>query len=267
MAGRLAARGLMMRAPAIKAHAAEGLREQLASLRAERRSIKPQLARLAEELAFTQSQMKAAVAAAHAQEQALQELIHRTRNNMQLVVGLLELEARRIDDPTTRERLREVAGRVHRLVTSHDDLHQLEAAGEVDLATYLAGLGRTLAGMLDRPEIRLHLPTGSAPISAGRAAPIGLFVQEAVANAIRHAFPSDRAGTITIAVERGRGGVMAVIVADDGIGLPGLIAPGTAAVGVGMRLLACLARQAGAQLKVERDDGTRYRLLIPAGWA
>jgi two-component sensor histidine kinase len=248
-----------------KAHAAESLREQPAALRVEKRSIKAQMAQLAKELACTQAQLQAAATAAQAQEQALQELAHRTRNNLQLVVGLLELEARRIGDPATRERLREVAGRVHRLGTSHDGLHHLGASGKVDLVAYLAGLGRTLAGMLDRPGIRLHGPTGKAQIDAGRAAPIGLFVQEAVGNAIRHAFPSDRGGTITIAVEPRHGGVIAVTVADDGIGLPGLMAPDAAAPGIGMRLLACLARKAGARLEVERNDGTKYRLLVAAG--
>jgi two-component sensor histidine kinase len=220
------------------------------------------MARLEQELACARARAKVAAAAVRAHELVLQELGHLARNNMQLVIGLLSLEACRAADPAARARLRVIADRVQQLATSHDAIHRHGIGHEVDLVALLADLGSRLQAMLHGPEIALALPAGRVPLAAGQATSIGLFVQEAVVNAARHAFPNGRHGTIVITVEPRPGGAVAIMVADDGIGLP----RGSEG-GIGLQLLACLARRADARLSIERGGGTRYRLLIAAAWA
>jgi two-component sensor histidine kinase len=82
-----------------------------------------------------------------------------------------------------------------------------------------------------------------------RAVPLALVVSELLTNALKYAFPPDHpGGTVRVALWAPAGGALAVLVEDDGIGLPEGFAP-AASAGVGMRVVTTLARQLAAELR------------------
>jgi two-component sensor histidine kinase len=120
-----------------------------------------------------------------------QELNHRVKNNMQVIMSLLKLRSNEIDDPSTREKFLSLRRRIRAMALVHEKLYQTEEYSKLDLEEYLDDL---LEGLMisqgDRAEgvdIELNVKEG-LEISLRRAVPLGLIVNELVSNALEHAF-------------------------------------------------------------------------------
>jgi two-component sensor histidine kinase len=103
----------------------------------------------------------------------------------------------------------------------------------------------------------------SAPIGldAAQAVPVGLIVNEAVTNALKHAFPGERPGRVSVRLRRQGERGLRLEIADDGIGLPG---GGADAEGGGTRLVRTLARQLGGRAAWHaRPGGTTVAVAFP----
>jgi two-component sensor histidine kinase len=154
-----------------------------------------------------------------AKDQQLRELQHRVKNNLQLITSLIRFEARGLPDKSGGERFDRLAGRVGVLSLLYQSLTEAGTPGTVDLGVYLSQVASAAMRAQATEGIHLDLQVDTWPVSMNVAMPTGLVVNELLTNALRHAFPGSRGGTIQI-----RGTVdpngWRVIVADDGIGLP-----------------------------------------------
>jgi two-component sensor histidine kinase len=203
-------------------------------------------------------------------ERLLRELQHRVKNNLQVMVGLVEVQARREHTLSAKAALRAVGRRVEALRLLHDKLHLAGEVDRVDLGNYL---GQLAAGLLrfhegEAARIRLVLEVERGIIaSVDAAAPLGLVVNEFVTNSLKHAF-GDGPGTVGVRLGPTAGaGVVQLELWDDGRGLPsGRVAGGDGASGggTGMRMIGSLARQLGAAPEWSAGEGGRgARLALP----
>lgn len=181
-------------------------------------------------------------------ERLLRELQHRVKNNLMVMVGLVEVQARRASRPSVRRALRAVGRRIEALRLLHDKLHLADEVDRVDLGDYL---GQVAAGLLrfheeEARRIRLVLDVERGIIAnPDIAAPLGLMVNELVTNSLKHAFGAG-SGTIELTLVGGAPGARLTL-QDDGRGLPAAAtAPGSGGSGTGMRMIGSLARQVGA---------------------
>jgi|GEM_PF-715176 len=187
----------------------------------------------------------------------LREFHHRTRNDLGALVGLLMLRARVAPSAAAREALREAAdhalalARVHARLTLGEGLEHGDAP-RICTRDFVQGLCADIEaaqfGQGLRP-VRLTAVAEPHNLSAERAVPLGLVLNETVTNALKYAFPEDRPGLVTVRFTR-EDGSFALRVEDDGIGLPpeGELdgAPPAAPprdAGLGTRLLRALAAQ------------------------
>lgn len=207
-------------------------------------------------------------ASRHALEQAvsdkevlIREMHHRVRNNMQLISGLLTLQANSVEGAETKQKLREAAGRVQSIALVQERLHESDTPSSVDFGDYARSLMSSISGLVARPELRFEVDADPVRLPIDRAAPLGLIVNELVTNSVKHAFAPGQAGCITVRVEGNAHTGMTLTVADDGIGMTDEAGSGTRS-GLGMRLVKRLARQAGASTEWMRGPGTSVRLLL-----
>jgi two-component sensor histidine kinase/PAS domain-containing protein len=194
------------------------------------------------------------------QAELFDELNHRVKNNLAMVAGLLELQAKGAS-PVARGELAKAAERVRSIA----DLHAALAgdagagAGAVDFAAYLEDLVGRLDRSLGLPDgVRLALRTEPASLPAEAAVPLGMAVNELVTNAVKYAYPSPTAGPIEVALER-EGEDLLLSVRDEGVGLP---ASGGGGRGLGMRLVRSLAGQAGGELSIGAGPGARFEIRL-----
>jgi PAS domain S-box-containing protein len=196
----------------------------------------------------------------------LREIHHRVKNNLAVISSLFYLQSTYTDDPVTLKLLQESQDRVRSMALVHELLYGSENLAAVDFSKYASDLCEQLIETYGHPAGRVRLTLDLEPfrLNIDQAVPCGLVLNEIVSNAIKHAFPGGRTGTIHLTLRRGSDGACLVSVADDGVGIP----PGTdlaAPASLGLRLIRTLARQLDGQIAVEPSHpGTELRLTFNA---
>jgi two-component sensor histidine kinase len=196
----------------------------------------------------------------------LRELQHRVKNNLQSITSLLNMQLRRADNPEVRHHLEVILSRVETLRMVHTQLYLADYTGRLDLSGYLRELStnlvRFLASQPGSIELDLRLDQ-EVMVSADVAVPLGLLVNEFLANSLEHAFPQGR-GTITVCLDAVVAGHARLMLADDGVGMSEQRSEQPArARGFGLTLIQMLAQQIDGQFRWDRTKGTRATLIFP----
>ncbi|MGU3540885.1 sensor histidine kinase [Methylobacterium sp. A54F] len=203
------------------------------------------------------------------QDLLAREMSHRIKNSLAIVASLLGLQVRGSEDSGVRAALEDARSRVEAIAGVHDQLWRQgpatgldgeEPPGTIDLGSFLEKLCANLQG--SAPRHRLACAAATLQISADRAVPLGLLVNELVTNALKYAY-GEAGGEIRIDARR-LGERLVVSVADDGVGLPAGFEVGRPSRSLGMRVVASLARQLDATLTTPcAGRGTTFHLDMP----
>ena len=189
----------------------------------------------------------------------LREVYHRVKNNLQIVDGLLLMQARALGDPEAKDALRALRGRVHALGLVHHQLMHSPNLKTFDIKPFLRELSDNLIGGAGGDvEIAVH----AIPLEASLdfAIPLGLLVTELVTNSLKHAF-ADGKGHIVVGLDHGPDGAVVLSVSDDGRGRRQSGEPEKQ--GVGTSLITGLVMQLGGTMTVIDDNGSRTEIRLP----
>lgn len=191
-----------------------------------------------------------------------QELQHRVKNSLTMVSSLLSLDEQRLEDDRSKEILMQAQGKIRTMSAVYERLYRSEEHDTVEFSLFTADIIDMLLGAnaVDTGRIRVERALEPIRIDLKRAIPLGLIMNELLTNAIKHAFPGGRSGTISISLRR-EGPRVALRVTDDGIGTPALASPADTD-GYGMKLVGLLCRQAGGELRYANDPGTAVEIAF-----
>jgi len=167
--------------------------------------------------------IEALTASLSEKEALMRELVHRTKNNLQLVSSLLSLYLGNSEDPKIRTLVVELQNRIASIATVHQMLcSTTEQVGSVNLKPYLEQiLALVKEGFhLDTQHITLFSEIEAMEVPPQTAVVIGLVVNELLINAVKHAFPTAKGGTIQVRLHPLPTGEALLEVADSGKGLP-----------------------------------------------
>ncbi len=196
------------------------------------------------------------------QEMLLREMQHRVANSLQIVASILSLKARKVQSNDVRLHLLDAYGRVMSVAAVQRQLLNSSQASVVRIDDYLSELGRRLATSLAEGVSLSVVADAPATMASNKAVAIGLIVTELVINALRHAFPEDRQGTIVVAYKTVGSG-WRISVSDDGVGLSNT-AMSDPRSGHGTEIIRALAQELDARVVVKSDsEGTRVSVIHP----
>ena len=191
------------------------------------------------------------------------EADHRLLNGLQMIVSLLSLQSREEANVDAASHLSNAANRVATIARVHRRLHSLDGTQAVRFKRYLDDLCGEYSRML-ASERRLDPAIGVEGIEitlpTATAVPLGLIANELITNAVKHG-----KGRIMVSLEPDPVKGYALSVFNDGSLLPESFDP-AACKGLGMRIIAALVEQIGADLRIDRGnnhDGTRFTVLFP----
>jgi chemotaxis protein methyltransferase CheR len=196
----------------------------------------------------------------------LEELQHRIANSLQIIASIILMKARAVQSEETRFHLEDAHKRVLSIAAVQKQLHASGAAGAIEIAPYLSKLCESLASSMiggTRP-ISLKVVGEGGSATSRQAESLGLIVTELVMNALKHAFPDDKAkGRITVAYDM-IGTNWKLSICDNGIGKPtGGFAQGKSGLGTG--IVKALAHQLDAQVEtLAGPEGTTVSITFPA---
>jgi two-component sensor histidine kinase len=200
------------------------------------------------------------------------EISHRIKNNLQIVVGLIAYEIR-WSSAAGIPGLKAMHARIGAIADLYDLLSHTSRGGAVAVDDYLREIAKSMsAGLLGALSgIEISVKAAPLEIDPDRAVPFGLLVNELATNAIKHAFPGGK-GRLTLNIEQ-IGEEIELTIADDGIGIKDKIA-GQLPQKRGSDYVAIFVRQLGGTIAKSSSEGNgtviKIRLpllLIPSGGA
>jgi len=169
----------------------------------------------------------------------LRELYHRTKNNIQVIISMLRLRARKDDHPRVKEIFLEMENKMLSMALAHQKLYESRDLSHLDLKEYIDGLIHVLKKSLltSTDCIDIELEGDNIEVVLDTAIPCGIIVNEMVTNSIKHAFHGDQGGRIKIRLNHQHGDKIVLKISDNGVGLP-------------------------QQFDIKRDGGLGFRTVI-----
>jgi two-component sensor histidine kinase len=199
----------------------------------------------------------AQLAAQH--ELLLQELQHRVKNNNQSLLSLIHLQLATVTNVEARENLQKIENRIRALGFVNAQLQSGARANVVDLGQYLMAIIASLFNFQNGGETEVKLTTqiSQVEVSTERAQAIGLILNEFLTNSFKYAFGEGR-GHFSLDLTH-EGGRAALVLADDGPGMPEAARPG-----LGLSLIDVLSKQLEGEVRWDPPGGgTRLTLEFP----
>jgi two-component sensor histidine kinase len=200
----------------------------------------------------------------------LDELRHRTKNELQLIQAILHMQARSIEtNEQAQEALSAASNRVMVLGRAHERFSLRGSKTIIDLCQYIEDLCSDLrVSVLGPQSILVTVEMEHCYVAMEKALPVGLILNELVTNAIKYAFPQNRPGNIQVRLFR-RPGELCVAVADDGVGPNspnGNEDAGGGSSGTGRRLVRALTSQINGTIEITHapGGGTECTVCFPA---
>jgi two-component sensor histidine kinase len=198
-------------------------------------------------------------------EMLLREVHHRIKNNLQVISSLLDIQASYVQDPHIGEMFTDIQNRVMSMALIHETLYQSSDLGLVDFGAYI----RTLAEQIFRSynvladRIALQIRADEVMLDTNQAIPCGLILNELLSNCLKHAFPFDRGGEISIELRSDAARRVTMIVRDDGSRFP-VSVDFRHTETLGLQLVYTLTEQLGGTLELESNGGTAFKLSFTA---
>ncbi len=196
----------------------------------------------------------------------LREMEHRVANSLQMIASILILKARAVASEETRRHLRDAHQRVISIAEVQMHLHATDGIDRIDVRAYLSKLCNSLSSSMIREgqPVTIVVEADEGRIESGQAVSLGLVVTELVINAIKYAFPEDKAdGHIPVTYRLADKG-WSLAVGDNGVGKTSKPAGATSG-GLGTAIVQALAAQLDARLtEASGATGMTVTLSSPA---
>jgi len=194
----------------------------------------------------------------------LREVHHRVKNNLQVIVSLLEMQARMNTDPEVRKQLLAADMRVRSIAMVHDLLCSTSTFTRISMQIFIRKLLHECRIMYgDTPEISMEIELEDIELPLDVAVPLGQIISEIASNVFKHAFHPGILGNMCISLRRSQENTHNIVleVSDNGIGLPAGIDWRTSR-SLGIRLVRLLAENLEATIEYRRphDGGTDFVL-------
>lgn len=151
-------------------------------------------------------------------EVLLKEIHHRVKNNLQVITSLLNLQAKRIPDPVTRDLFKNSQHRINSIAIIHEMLYGSEDIGRINFKEYVNNLVRTLIPSFRgvKNEVNVQLDIEDTYLEMDLAIPLGLIINEVVTNSLKYGL-SER-GVLSIRLKKTNGN-FELHLQDDGPGI------------------------------------------------
>ncbi len=193
-------------------------------------------------------------------EVLISEIHHRVKNNMAIIISLLNLQKQKMKDPYHAELLEDIKGKVYSMSMIQEHLHSKENLDSIILGTYLEDLVRHVDNSYSQDKrVEIEFDMDEIVIDVSRAIPCGLIANEILTNSFKYAFnEQNQFPKLRISLKR-TDNFAELIFHDNGSGFD-LNSPRK---GMGLELIKDLSEQIDASVSFNVEKGVLIRLLFP----
>lgn len=196
-------------------------------------------------------------------EVLLKEIHHRVKNNLQIISSLLNLQSDYIQNKQDLELFRLSQNRIESIALIHEKLYQSKDLAQIEFAEYIQELVASLFCSYDVNLSNINLQIDIKPVFLGidSAIPCGLIINELVLNSLKHAFPGNNSGSISIELYLSDRQEFNLIIGDDGIGFPAEM-DFKNTPSLGLQLVNALTNQLGGSIELDTSIGTKFIIVF-----
>jgi len=201
----------------------------------------------------------------HEKEQLLKEVHHRVKNNMQVIISLISLQASRQSDDKLRDILNECQNRVRTMALVHEKLYSSDNFTSININSYI----KTLVPMLmtsyrvDKSKIKVDIEALDTFFGLNTAIPLAQLVNEILSNVFKHAFAKGSGGGVKISLtpDNSKENRFVLTISDNGAGLPsGVTFPHGG--NLGFQLIDALSKQLKGKISFANGEGVKIQVAF-----
>jgi PAS domain S-box-containing protein len=198
-------------------------------------------------------------------EVLLKEIHHRVKNNIQIIISILNLQASFIKNKKMIGILQDSQTRIKTMALVHEKLYQAQDFSNINFREYITNLLEYLFASYRSPnqEVEFQINTDSIPIEMDSIISLGLITNELVSNSFKYAFAGESNGQIEVSLQKYNKENIEFCVSDNGAGFPPDIDYRNTE-SLGLQLVCILAEQIHGKLDVQTSDkGTTFSIIFP----
>ncbi|MFZ4522521.1 MAG: PAS domain S-box protein [Bacteroidales bacterium] len=192
-------------------------------------------------------------------EVLLREIHHRVKNNLAIVISLLNFQLRNNTNDELTKMIIDIQMRIRSMALIHEHLYRSENLDRIPLASYIDSLAYMIMTAFSGHRITLVKELEPMDASIETALPIGLMINELLTNAFKYAFPGGAQGNIRISLEKDELGMCTLVVEDNGVGLPATSSMDSEK-SIGLYIVRLLVEQLEGTVHIDREKGTTFRI-------
>lgn len=195
-------------------------------------------------------------------EWLLKEIHHRVKNNLQIVISLLNTQSAYLENEYALTAIRNSQQRMHTISLIHQKLYQSENLSVIDMFWYINALVSYIRECYSSDKnVQFVLDLEPVFLDAAQALPIGLIINEGVSNTMKYAFPEKRNGEVKVQFKQIDQDRYMLEIADNGVGIPENVRI-DASESLGMNLMQGLAGQLDGTFSLENDNGLKINVIF-----
>ena len=154
-------------------------------------------------------------------EWLVKEIHHRVKNNLQMVISLLNAQSEFLNNPSALEAIRESRERMQAIAIVHQKLYQADNSTKTNMRSYINELVENIRNSIsDSKRIYFNVEVADIDLDISQSVPLGLILNEAITNVIKYAYPENQKGDINISLHYKGTEQLQLRIADHGKGLP-----------------------------------------------
>lgn len=198
-------------------------------------------------------------------EWLLREIHHRVKNNLQVIISLLNTQSQYLDNAAAIAAIRNSQHRMYAMSLIHQRLYHTDNLGAIDMNWYIRELIGFMQESFDTgPGIAFRISSDAILLDVAQAIPLGLILNEAVSNSMKYAFPVNRKGRIDVTFSKDGEGYCLLSISDNGVGFRNNCVPEETA-SLGMSLMKGLSEQLEASFNLKSSqEGVAIQVIFLA---
>lgn len=187
----------------------------------------------------------------------LQEIHHRVKNNLQVIISLLRIQAEKLKSKEAIHSFNEAVNRILSMALIHQKMYEKESLVKIALEDYLSSLIKDIISSYDTnasKELKLDIKLDA--LGPNSIVPFALIINELVSNSLKHAFDNKK-GEIKISVAPTNEKEFQLTYSDNGVWKE------AEEDSFGLQLITIFTEQLEGRYNLEKDNsGTHYTFAL-----
>ena len=193
----------------------------------------------------------------------IKEVHHRVKNNLMLIVSLINMQALQIKEEKTISIFNDLKKRVESIALIHEKLYRGKDLVSISSEEYINDLLENIKNSLvfDEKQIKFITKTGDIKLEIETIIPLGLIITEIVTNSLKHAFRNNNEGEIIVELTNQQNNYK-LLISDTGPGFPEDFDE-SKLDSLGWLLIKSLSSQLMGKHEIKNDGGAVHIIKFP----